>query len=307
LDGELYRQVLAVAIVVAILNLPALLRRAAKRLGRWARGARHVSRKSTVNAARLTSAIVQIVLLIPPLPFWFSVKVCQSLGLPVDVDGIWPTVVGALVVDSVSIVPGFVVKVLTTRGRGDLTGGMLLRLTLSLGVLWVVVLVFEGAGFDTGPWWRQLLVTVALTPVFHIVNLRINLTLGTPAAVAGLPLLFGYGVAVNGLMLWLVSWISTGMHPTLRIGGFTTYLLAAMLATAVMWTASARLHLALLRAAPADWRTGGYNPLVVIIRTSRFGYLRITDREVEEERQRAFIQDSLMNPPLGAFPYPPIY
>jgi hypothetical protein len=95
-------------------------------------------------------------------------------------------------------------------------------------------------------------------------NPKVPLPANRWLAVAFLPAVFAVAVGANTLALWVLTWLSTGLHLPLHIAGAGAVLLCALIVTTVLWAVN-------LPAALPLWRTGGVLVLLTV-RVGRFGY-----------------------------------
>ena len=92
-----------------------------------------------------------------------------------------------------------------------------------VGGLWLVESLLPGARFEPDENLAESVLTLALLAgAFQLVRIDLRIPYATTVI----------RVIVNGLELWLVSWVSTGLLVTLHIAGFWTFLAAAVIVTA---------------------------------------------------------------------------
>lgn len=207
-----------------------------------------------------------------PLLLWAGVAVCRWLDLPLDIAGFWPLILAAVVVHVVVACAQQVWAARTKSGRRQGALAAIVRTATSFGVLVLIAAVFDGARIETGAGSQQLLTLSVLAVVFIIPDITVNRwgeDIILMSWVSSLLVLAVYAVVANALMLWLISWISTGLTLTLSVSGFVTFLLASLLGTAVMWLVNAPFLL-----------YGGRHATAV--RTSRFGFLWVNAQNEQE-------------------------
>ncbi|MFI6104996.1 hypothetical protein [Streptomyces sp. NPDC051310] len=243
LDGPAGRQAAVVLIVLALArlaHLPVLaLKHGLPRLGRVGAVRRH---EGAVGCT-VTAAMVGGVVVAAPFLWWLAEAVCGLLDLPLRISGARPLVVVALADLLLGMALTALRGPLTAAGRAQGAVGRLGRLAVCFGVLWLLTAVLDGIRPDAGAWWRTLLVMVALAVLFSLLGTGFTLwhDLGWPAlrrmVLRTLPFLALGSVAGSALMLWLVSWFSTALRPTLHVSGSGTFLLGGLVAAALMWAA----------------------------------------------------------------------
>ncbi|WP_344364972.1 hypothetical protein [Streptomyces gobitricini] len=86
-----------------------------------------------------------------------------------------------------------------------------------------------------------------------------------------LPFLAVGSVAAGALVLWLVSWFSTGLRPTLHVSGLGTFLSAGVTTAVVLWAVGLPFFLHGLKSRGVGAPHGGPRPLVV--RATGFGFV----------------------------------
>ncbi|WP_158827793.1 hypothetical protein [Streptomyces sp. NRRL S-118] len=271
LDGPAARQAAVVLIVLALArlaHLPVLaLKHGLPRLGRVGAVRRH----EAAVGCTVTAAMVGGVLVAAPLLWWLAEAVCGLLDLPLHISGARPLVVVALADLLLGMALTALRGPLTAEGRAQGAAGRLGRLAVSFGVLWLLTVALDGIRPDTDAWWRTLLAMAALAVLFSLLGTGFTVShdLGWPAlrqiVLRVLPFLAVGSVAGSALMLWLVSWFSTALRPTLHVSGFGTFLLGGLVTAALMWAAGLPFFLRglrrrglSLRAVPP--RGGAYGP-----------------------------------------------
>jgi uncharacterized membrane protein YvlD (DUF360 family) len=202
-------------------------------------------------------------LVLGPVMLWVAGELCRGAGLELRISGFWPLLVAAVVLVAAESYLGTLIRVGTRDGREEgAAGPVVLTLAAALG-LWLAALALPGARLADGPWWRQLLTLLVLGWLFAL-NPKVPVPFLRILTSRSGPFLFVVGVCVNALVLWAVTWFSTGLRLPMHIGGVGGFLLAALLVTALMWVAN-------LPAALPLWRSGG--PLVLLTVTiGRFGF-----------------------------------
>jgi hypothetical protein len=177
-----------------------------------------------VTALRwLVDLVVTIVA--PPIAFWLGTVLGLALGLPVHLDGFWPTVVAGLIVLAVRGWLAQPAKWLTGPRRLTKAARSTARFLVPLGGITAAVAVVDGVDLDPGPWTRQLLTLVVLSSLFLLVSLYLSAPFVTTLL----------RVVGNGFKLWSVAWLSGWVDPSLRIDGFWPLVLAALIVTAATW------------------------------------------------------------------------
>ncbi|KPM54130.1 hypothetical protein ACG83_19085 [Frankia sp. R43] len=255
--------------------------------------------------------LTAVALALLPLLLEVSVVICRWLELPLNVSGFWPLLLAAAVIYVVTVVVQSALIAVTSIGRFYGVSTKALRVVTSFGVLALTTTVFDDVCVEAGPIWRQLLTLAVLAVLFILPDIHLKLpgsitssrttsttssnginisgyggrvhsttasrtvTHGTSANMfPGLLPLGVYAVIANALTLWLVSWASTAMEITFSVAGFDTFLLASLLATAVMWLSGLPFLL-----------YGGENS--VTLKTSRFGFGWLSAAEEEQESPEA--------------------
>jgi putative membrane protein len=104
----------------------------------------------------------------------------------------------------------------------------LLRLLINAVALWVAVKIVPGISY-TGDWLPFLAVAI----IFGIVNAFIR----PIVKLFTLPIIFLtlglFALVVNGLMLWLTSWLSTGLGFQFHVEGCLAAILGALVVSVV--------------------------------------------------------------------------
>ncbi|MFJ8646720.1 hypothetical protein ACIRNI_11405 [Streptomyces sp. NPDC093546] len=243
LGGPAGRQVAVVLIVLALGLLALLPGRALKhglpRLVRTDAVRRHEGPVSCL----LSVTMVGGVLVLGPMQWWLAEAVCGLLGLPLRIAGFWSYVAAAVVELFLGIAVTALRGSLTAKGRAEGAVGRLGRLLVCFGVLWLLAQALGGVRLETDEGWRSLLALTAMAVLLSALGTGYTLShdLGWPAlrpmVLGSLPLLAAGSVAGGALALWLVSWFSTALRPTLHVSGLGTFLLGGLIAAALMWTA----------------------------------------------------------------------
>lgn len=177
---------------------------------------------------------VVVIVVLGPLLLWASVRLGRDLDLPVRLTGFGTLVVASLVVYAIAAVCQGLLALATKTGRAGGSVRVIARYVLCLCGLWFAVAVLGGVRLDSGSGGRQSLALVVVAALILLTTGWFTLSLPVPGLVA-------VGVVVlNALRLWLVSWLSTWMEPTLGISGFWTFLLTALIISVLMWPAQDR-------------------------------------------------------------------
>ncbi|MEV6976854.1 hypothetical protein [Kitasatospora sp. NPDC093806] len=197
--------------------------------------------------ARSCAACLGLALLAPlllvaePVALWLAVRLGHRFGLPVELSGVGPTVVAALVVMLVGVTVRQSWHLLVGRDPGGDAALGVVRHLLAAAGLGLALAVLDRAELADGPGWRQLLTLLVLGAVLGLKFTRLSLPGHgpLPRTAAGLVV----ATIGNTLKLWLVSWLSTWFDLPLSIAGFGTFVLAAVLVALVMLpTSVARRH-----------------------------------------------------------------
>lgn len=116
----------------------------------------------------------------------------------------------------------------------------LLKVILNAVALWLTTLIVAGhinlVPFGTGEWWQSVLSYLLVALVFGIVNAVV----GTAIKIVAFPLyILTLGLIsfiINGLLLWLVHWLSSLVGWGLVIvGGFWWGVLGALVLGIISW------------------------------------------------------------------------
>lgn len=168
---------------------------------------------------------VAVTIVVSPVAFWLGAMLAVALGLPVHLDGLWPTVVAGLVVQAVRVWLTQPLRWLTGTRRMVRAVRTVFEFLIPLGGIAAAVVVVGGVHLDPGTWTRQLLTVVVLTALFLLINMWVSIPSGTTLL----------RVAGNGVKLWLVALLSVWMDLSLRIDGFWSLVLAALVVTVGNW------------------------------------------------------------------------
>ncbi|MFJ2780794.1 hypothetical protein [Kitasatospora sp. NPDC087315] len=286
LNGPAGRQA-AVALVFLVLSqLPIRAGRLAKRLlrrVRWSEGA-----AAAVSCIAALGMLIGAVTL-GPVQWWLTEVLCDHLGLPLHISGFWPFVVAPLVDLLLSVALAMPGACLTRKGRATGSVGRFTRLVACFGALWLLTSGLGIGRLGADEWWRST-ATMAALAVLLLALAGLGATVysdfGWPhlrsLLLAGLPFVAAFGVCAIALTLWLLSWLSTAMRPTLGIEGFGTFLWAGLITTAVLWAANLPSFLHGLRRRRHNSPTGdgGYGPArPPAVWANGFGYVWMTADE----------------------------
>ncbi|MEE6261024.1 hypothetical protein [Plantactinospora sonchi] len=166
-------------------------------------------------------AVVTVVL--APVVLWLSARLCEVLGLPVRLSGLWPTVFAAALVAIISTMVGDLLQLPTGRRRAWRTLRFLAAYLLPMAGLWLTVAWLDNATLRTGDEQQHLFVLVVLAVVFARLDFEVSAPLVTLILM----------LVINAFKLWLLSWLSSWMILPLQISGFWTFVLAALIVTIV--------------------------------------------------------------------------
>lgn len=242
LDGSVAQRLLAVlaisaVFVVGIGVVPSPVYRALRRA--QARNLRDMAEEPDLYASDreffapvrrmwlLGGVSTAISVVLAPAVLWLSVWLCDALGLSVRLSGFWPTVIVAVVVAAAARMVGWIPALFLGRRRARTAIRALAAYACILAGLWLAVAVLGDVRLESGPGELQVLAMVVFTALFALVDLQVTAPGLTMVA----------ALAINGLKLWLLSWLSTWMDITLRISGFWTFVLAALMLTIAIWLA----------------------------------------------------------------------
>ncbi len=128
----------------------------------------------------------------------------------------------------------------------------IVKVVLNAVALWLTTIILTPAhlrvdAFGGGEWWQTALTYLLLAVVFGIVNAIV----GTVVKIVAFPLyvitLGLVAIIVNGLLLWLVAWLSSLVGFGLVItegwpGGFWWGVLAALVLGALSWVLGLIFH-----------------------------------------------------------------
>ncbi|GAB3757973.1 phage holin family protein [Microlunatus parietis] len=160
-----------------------------------------------------------ITFVVAPLAFWLGTTAARTVGLPVQLDGFWPTVLAALIVEAVR-------KALPQRRPAPRRIALwLVRLLLPAVGIALAVLIVPGFDLAPGPWFRQALAVLVLGLLSQLITLWVQVPFVTVLL----------RVAGNAVKLWAVSWLSGWSNLPLHVDGFWPLVLAAMIFSVATW------------------------------------------------------------------------
>jgi len=116
----------------------------------------------------------------------------------------------------------------------------LLKVVINAFALWLTTLILGGhivvTSFGAGEWWQVVLTYLLVALVFGIVNGIIGNAIRIVAFPIYILTLGLIALIVNGLLLWLVHWLSTLVGFGLSIvGGFWWGVLGALILGVISW------------------------------------------------------------------------
>lgn len=117
--------------------------------------------------------------------------------------------------------------------------GFLIRIVVNAFAIWVVTLIpalqVSVIAFPPGETLQLVLTLLVVALIFALVNTII----GTVIKVLAFPLyiltLGLISLVINGLLLWITAWITSGWDWGLRLGDFWWGVLAALLISIINW------------------------------------------------------------------------
>ena len=112
----------------------------------------------------------------------------------------------------------------------------LIRLAVSAVALWIASLLISGVQFTTDSTGKKVGTVVVVAVIFGLVNMFLRpiiKAIGCGAYVLTLGLI---AIIVNGLLLWLVSWIAGGLDLPFHVQNFwPSAVLGALVVGVVSW------------------------------------------------------------------------
>lgn len=242
LTGSGTTQVLAIAVItvvflagVGLLPLPLywlLGLRARRTVGEMARepdfGASDQEffapfRRMMVLSGVSTIVGITVALALAPVVLWLSVRLCESLGLPVRLSGLWPTIFAAVLGALISTAVGDLLRLPTGRLRILRALRFLATYLLPMVGLWLTVTWLDNTTLGAGDGQQQVFVLVVLAVLFARLAFEVSAPLVTLVLM----------LVINVFKLWLLTWLSGWMVLPLQISGFWTFVLAALIVTIV--------------------------------------------------------------------------
>ena len=206
-------------------------------------------RRAALFTGAGTAGGLAVTLVAAPIALWLAARLCAAIGLPVRLSGFWPIVIAAAVVAALGALLGDLLRLPLGRRRMLRTLGFVAEYALPTLGLWLVVVLLGDARQESGPGERQLLVLVIIAALFAATQIELSAPFLTIAL----------QVVVNALKLWLLSWASGWTILPVRISGFWTFVLAALIVTAVTWP---ERWIRALRAGPPPPPTPVYDPFM---------------------------------------------
>ena len=114
----------------------------------------------------------------------------------------------------------------------------LLRLAVSAAALAVATAVLPGIQLTTGSTTSKLLTLIAVALIFGVINAVLKPIIKTIGCLFYILTLGLVALVVNGLLLWLTSWIAGKLSLPFHITGFVPAFLGALIISVVTWLLS---------------------------------------------------------------------
>ncbi|MFC7622032.1 hypothetical protein [Microlunatus sp. GCM10028923] len=159
-----------------------------------------------------------IAFLVAPLAFWLGTSASRAVGLPVQVDGFWATVLVALIMEAVR-------RSLPWRPALRPFVLWLVRPLLPAVGIALAILIVPGFDLAPGPLFQQALAVLVLGRLSQLITLWLRVPFIT--------LLLR--VAGNAVKLWALTWLSGWSSVPLHVDGFWPLVLAALIVSVATW------------------------------------------------------------------------
>lgn len=165
-----------------------------------------------------------IAFFVAPLAFWLGTTAGRAVGLSVQLDGFWPTVLAALIVEGVRrSLPQR--RPAPRRIAPRRIALWLVRLLLPVLGLALAVLIVPGFDLGPGPFVQQALAVLVFGRLSQVITLWVQVPFVT--------LLLR--IAGNAAKLWALAWLSGWSILPLHVDGFWPLALAALIFSVATW------------------------------------------------------------------------
>lgn len=227
-DGPLVRTLLALLVVAALVViatvavaapgyrlLRAAMRRAEESFDRdsWQR-VDPIHTMWVINAAHVAYSLA-VWAFLAPLAFLLAAR----LGAGMTVDGYRVAMAAALVTAVVWPLARWPLH------RPRLLVREIVTIALTLAALVLARALLGGVFLEPGPGWAQWLTMVVLAMLYHVFWFELSVPLVTVL----------FRLALAGLKLWGLSWVSGATLTPLRIEGFWSFLVTAVVVVVLLW------------------------------------------------------------------------